>query len=119
LGDEAELNRIKAWRREKGEEAERSISPSRAVLVGERERERERLGERKNQRMRSSHAREGGTCTLYPAAPPTPRLGSVASLGCPRADGSAPPGSASFGSASRTRHAPRQVHAASGEPPLS
>jgi len=102
-----------------GGSREIDLSPSRAVLVGERERggERERLGER--ERMRSSHAREGGACTLYPAAPPTPRLGSVASLGCPCADGSAPPGSASFGSASRTRHAPRQVHAASGEPPLS
>ena len=79
MGDEAELNRIKAWRTEKWEEAERSISPSRAVLVGERERGRK--GETGRERENAVvPCKGGGRLYFIPggATHSTPRVGCFA-----------------------------------------
>jgi len=111
LGDEAELNRNKAWRREKGEGAEIDLTfpggPRRREGESERARARERERDwgrerEREERMRPSHAREAGTCTYtQPHPTPTPPVGCFARVGCPRADGSAPPARL------RLRHASR------------
>ena len=77
MGDEAELNRNKAWRREKGEGAEIDLT----FPGGPRRRERARQRERDWGRERERRARECGrpmqgrwALALIPSPTPLPRL---------------------------------------------